>query len=569
LGRFRSGGFSLSLLFGIMRRDRAIKGCDRVKTLMVFSNALTLCLALAGCSGPTATTRSQHVPQYGGQLRIGAVGAADTVLPMFVLNEDSLYDLSFMYDGLIDVDPDFNVVPRLAKTWDVSKDGLTYSFHLRKDATWSDGRPLTADDQLFEYELTTNPATSAPNRADYDVVESVRAPDRYTVVYRLKSPNAAFLPSVVGGLAHVPLPRHIYGKIPPRQLRSMDFADHLVVSGGYTLKEWRHDDHLVLESNHAWWHGRPYIDEIYIKEYVSDAAALIALQHGDVDTTYRLSTAMWLALKDDARYTPIRNPADQFDQYVVNMKNPILSDLQVRKAIMYAWDRQTQTSKLFHGQGVPAVSPIPWAIAWAFDPKTESAYPFDPKRSARLLDADGWKLGPDGYRYKNGKALHFMTGEIAGSDGSIASFELFQANLKSVGIKTDATTLEFNVFSQREQDGQFDLDFVGYGDVADPDPFIFLSSKAIPPNGVNFGRYEDPQMDLLIDEGRRDANRAKRAAIYKKLQQLFVARLPSLVDDMPYYRNVMNKRIHGFEAAKAGSQFTSTIYTEPSWYVAQ
>lgn len=548
------------------------------------SAVLVLLLAVPGCAGQNTTSSTEQSaqatgqssasgatgkPAYGGELRIGAVAAADTIFPVFAHTQGSGNDLGFMYDGLVNTDPDFNVVPWLARSWTISKDGLTYTFHLRRDAKWSDGQPLTADDQVFEYQLTTNPATSAPYKADYDIVSSVTAPDKYTVVYRLKEPNAPFLTSVVGGLPHVPLPRHIYAKYPPSALKNMDFSKNLVVSGGYLLKEWQHDDHLLLVSNHNWWHGRPYIDQVYIKEYESNPAALIALQHGDVDTAYFLSTPMWLALKDDSRYNLIHNPADNFNQDVVNMRNPILRDVQVRRAIMYGWDRKTEADKLFHGEDVPAVSPIPWAQKWAFDPSTENAYPFDPQKAGQILDADGWKMGPDGYRHKNGQQLHFTSGEIAGSEISVKSFELFQANMKSTGVKTDAVSLEFNVFYQKEQQGQFDLDGGGFGGGADPDPYIFLSSKSIPPNGLNYGAYSDPVMDRLIDKGRHETDRTKRIAIYKKLQQRFVDQLPSLVDNMPYYRNVMSKRILGFDGKRAGSQFTSTMYDEPSWYIAQ
>jgi peptide/nickel transport system substrate-binding protein len=527
--------------------------------------ALAVSLALAASAGSPAG----GAPVNGGQLRVGAVASADTVLPIFAHTQGAVNDISFMYDTLVNVDPAFNIVPWLASSWDISKDGLTYTFHLRKGIKWSDGTPLTADDQVFEYELTMNPALAAPYKADYDIVASVKAPDKNTVVFRLKEPNGSFLANLPGSAAHAPLPRHIYGKIPPGQMKTTDFSQHLVVSSGYTLKEWKHDDHLLLAANPLWWHGRPHIDEIYIKEYQSNPAALIALQHGDVDTSFFLTTPMWLALKDDPRYNLIHNPADNFNQFVPNLKNPILAELKVRQAIMYGWDRKTEADKLFHGQDVPAVSPIPWAQTWAFDPQTEKAYPFDPKKAASILDADGWKMGPDGYRHKNGKTLQFTTGEIAGSEISIQSFELFQANMKAIGIKTDAVSLEFNVFYQREQQGDFDLDSGGFGGGADPDPFIFLSSKSVPPNGLNYGHYQDPEMDKIINQARQTSDRKQRAALYKKLQQLFVERLPTLVDNMPYYRNVMNKRILGFDAAKAGSQFTSTMFYEPEWYIAR
>ena len=238
-------------------------------------------------------------PVYGGQLRVGAVASADTVLTIFAHTEGAIYDIGFMYDTLINVDPDFNIVPWLAKSWQISKDGLTYTFHLRKDAVWSDGVPLTADDQVFEYQLTTNPATGAPYRSDYDYVRSVTAPDKYTVVYRLTSPNASLSSAFPGSS----LTRRCRGTFTERSRRasSTRWTSRRTLSsrGSYTLKEWRHDDHLLIESNPKWWHGKPYINEIYIKEYQSNPAALIGLQHGDVDTAYFLTTPMWLALKDD------------------------------------------------------------------------------------------------------------------------------------------------------------------------------------------------------------------------------------------------------------------------------
>jgi peptide/nickel transport system substrate-binding protein len=528
-------------------------------------------------AGPSAQAlASPNVPpgpnanaKYGGTLKVGSTAAADTIISMYAHSQGAGNDLPFLYDGLVNTDPDFNIVPWLASSWDISKDAKTYTFHLRHDAKWSDGVPLTSEDVKFEYDLEKNPASSAPYRADLDIVESVSTPDKWTVVYKLKEPNAPFLANVPGSLPHVPLPAHVYKNVPPSQLQHMDFSKHLVTSGGYTLSEWRHDDHFLFKSNKQWWHGRPYIDNIYIKEYQNEQAVQIALQNGDIDTAFALTTPMWLALKDNSRFITIHAPADQFNQYVVNMRNPILADVKVRKAIMYAYDRKTEAEKLFHNEDVVAFSPIPWGQKWAFDPATEKAYPYDPQQAARILDADGWKMGADGYRHKNGQTLAFTTALISGNDVSTKSFELFQANLKAAGIKTDARSYEFNVFFNNEQKGDFDLGAGGFGGGADPDPYIFLHSKSIPPAGLNYGRFSDPKMDRLIDEARRTPDRDKRKQVYYQLQQLYIADVPALIDVMPYYRNVISKRIGGVNPAHAGSTFTGTMYDEPGWYITQ
>ncbi|MBC5825414.1 MAG: hypothetical protein GIX02_11425, partial [Candidatus Eremiobacteraeota bacterium] len=475
----------------------------------------------------------------------------------------------FLYDGLVNQDPNFNVVPWLAQSWTISKDGKIYTFHLRRNALWSDGVPITSADVKFEYDLTTNPASNAPYRSDYDVVKSVATPDKYTVVYTLKEADAPFLSSVAASLPHVPLPVHVYGKVPPSQLAHADFSKNLVTSGPYTLSEWKHDDHLQLTSNKRWWKGRPYIDQIYIKEYTGNEPVQFALQNGDVDTAYFLTTAMWESLKGDSRFMLIHNPADQFNWWVVNMKNPILADINVRRAVMYAYDRKTEVEKLFHHEDVATFSPIPWAQKWAFDPSTENAYQYDPAKAQKILEDDGWKIGPDGYRHKNGQLLSFRSGLIQGSANSVKSFELWQANLKAVGIKTDARQTEFNTFYNDEQKGNFDVDNGGFGGGGDPDPFIFLSSKAWPPNGLNYGHFSDPKLDALIDQARTASDQAHRKALYFEIQRLVVDDVPDFFDAAPYYRNVMNKRILGVNPAHSGSQFTATMYDEPIWYIAQ
>jgi peptide/nickel transport system substrate-binding protein len=508
-------------------------------------------------------------PHYGGELRIGS-GAANikTMLSMYADTQGAADMLGFMYDGLTNQDETFKVVPWLAQSWTISPDGRTYTFHLRHDAKWSDGVPITSADFLFEHALETNPASNAPYASDWAIVQSMSAPDKWTLVYHLYASNAPFL-STIGSLPHAPLPVHIYGNVPPSQMQHLDLTKHLVTSGPYTFGEWKPDDHLIMYSNHTWWHGRPYIDRIYFKEYLNDTATQVALQKGDIDTEFQLGTPEWLALKNLPQFTLIHNPADTWDWWVPNLTTPILGDLQVRKAMMYGYDRVTESQKLFHGEDIPAFSPIPLAQKWAFNPATLTAYPFDPQKAGQILDADGWKMGPDGWRYKNGKRLEIQTGLISGNSVGDKDFELFQADMKNIGIKLDAHEIEFNVYFDQEAKGQFELDGGGFGGGGDPDVYQFLSSKALPPNGLNYSRYSSPVMDALIDKAREATDPAVRAKYYYQIQELCIQDVPDLFDVAPFYRNVINKRILGVDPAKTGSFFSQTVYYEPEWWVAQ
>ncbi len=540
---------------------------------IVALGAAVLCACSGGgtssSTGPQGGAAVVGQPHYGGEFRIGS-GAANikTMLSMYADTQGAADMLGFMYDGLVNQDENFRIIPWLAQSWTISPDGKTYTFHLRHDAKWSDGVPLTSKDFMFEHQLETNPASNAPYASDWAVVQSMSAPDNYTLVYHLVAPNAPFL-STIGSLPHAPLPAHVYGNIPAGQMQHLDLTKKMVTSGPYTFGEWKPDDHLIMLSNHAWWHGRPYIDRIYFKEYLSDTATRVALQNGDIDTEFQMGTPDWLVLKEDPKFTLIHNYADSWNWWVPNLHTPILSDIHVRQAFMYGYDRVTEAQKLFHGEDLPVFSPIPLAQRWALDPSTLKAYPYDPAKAQQILDADGWKMGPDGYRYKDGKRLEIQTNLIAGNDVGSKDFELLQADMKAIGMKLDAHQLEFNVYFDQEAKGQFELDGGGFGGGGDPDVYQFLSSKSLPPNGLNYALYSNPQMDQLIEQAREANSQVLRAKYYYQIQQLCIRDIPYFFDVAPYYRNVINKRIQGVDPAKTGSFFTQTVLYEPEWWVAQ
>lgn len=539
--------------------------------------AFAFALALCGCggagtsssTGPQGSGGAAGQPHYGGTLTIGSTSAADTLLSIYAHSEGSGNDLSMVYDPLVNVDPDFNVVPWLASSWTISKDGLTYTFHLRHDAKWSDGVPVTSADQVYEYKVTSDPSSSAPYASDYSEVASCTAPNKWTVVYKLKAPDASFLANVIAELPHAPFPVHIYGKYPDAQLQHLDVSKHFVSDGPYVVTDWKADDHMTMTSNKTWWHGRPYIDEIYVKEYQNETAQLLALKSGAVDMPYQLTTPQWQQLENDPHFTHIHNYFGGFDQIVSNDVDPILSDVKVRQALMYSMDRKTAAEKLFHGEDIPAFTPIPLAMKWATSPDALTAYPYDPAKAAAILDADGWKMGSDGVRQKNGTPLSFIVGVIAGNEVSTREFEFWQAVAKPIGIKLTAKQSEFNVFYDNEQNGKFQLDYGGFTVGNDPDPFVFLDSKSIPPAGLNYSRYSNPETDRLIEAARRTTDKAARQKLYYQLQDQLIQTVPVLWDVEPYYRNVVNTRIAGVDASKAGPAFTATMYYEPEWWVAQ
>jgi len=538
---------------------------------------VSACL-LAACSGSSNTSTAvapqssggaeAGTPHYGGTLKIASTAAADTLLPIYASVEGSQNDLSLAYDPLLNVNPKMEIVPWLAERYELSNGGKTYTMHLRHNATWSDGQPITSADVIYEYQLELDPATQAPYRSDYDEVASLTAPDKWTVVYTLKAPDAAFLANVIAGVVHAPLPVHIYGKIAHAAMRHLDISKSFVGSGPYIVTDWKSDDHMTLTSNKTWWHGRPYIDEIYIKEYQDEQAQLIALQNGEVDMPYNLTSVQYLSLKDDNRFTHIHTFSNTFDWWIPNLTDPIMGDVNVRRAMMYAWDRKTEAEKLFHGEDIPVFSPFGLA-QWAVSPAARTAFPYDPAKAGQILDADGWTIGPDGYRSKNGQPLAITVDLISGNAAGAKDFEFVQANLKAVGIKATAKESEINVFYQNESSGKFQIGVGGESLSTDPEPSQILGCKFFPPGGLNYARYCSPQMDALLAAGKVESDQNKRREIYSKVQDLAIQDVPYLWSVSPYYRSVVNARIKGVDPSQAGPWFLYTLYNIPKWWVAQ
>jgi peptide/nickel transport system substrate-binding protein len=533
---------------------------------------------LAACSGGGSTststapengTAAAGTPHYGGTFKIGSTSAADTLLPIYADVEGAGNDLPLAYDTLVNVDPQMRVIPWLAEKWDVSKDGLTYTMHLRHNATWSDGQPVTSADVMYEYALEMDPKSQAVYKSDYDVIANLKAPDKWTVVYTLKTANAAFLANVLSSVQHAPLPAHIYAKLPHDSMRHLDISKSFVGDGPYIVTEFKQDDHMTLTSNKTWWNGRPYIDEVYIKEYQTEQAQLIALQDGEVDMPYILTGAQWQGVKNDNRFTHIHTYANAFDWEIPNLNDPIMGDVNVRRAMMYAWDRKTEAAKLFQGEDIPVFGPISLAQSWAFDPAAKTAFPYDPAKAGQILDADGWRLGPDGVRYKNAQPLAITVGLISGNEAGAKDFEFAQAEMKAVGIKLTSKQSEINVFYQNERDGKFQLDSGGESLSTDPDPTLILGSSGIPPNGLNYARYNSPQMDALLKAALETTDQEKRRALYTKVQELAIQDVPYLWTLAPYYRNVVNARVKGVDPAQAGPFFSYTIFNLPKWWIAQ
>ena len=463
-------------------------------------------------------------------------------------------------------------VPGLT-TWEISDDGLVYTFHINPDANWSDGTPISAQDMKFVIEAVQADEVATTWESNAALIESVNVIDDKTYEIVMAQVNCAAMYDL-GSFRF--LPSHKF---------AADFSDFMEspfnqnpdVSGGpYILEEWEPDQFQRYRANPDYWRGEPPIPFLVNRLIGEEAVAMQSIQAGEIDYSYfqgdsfaqiadrdglqweifpRLSVN-FLALN----WVDPNSPAAAYDEdgnLIEQAPHPIFSDINVRKAVAMGYNKQDILETLGGPEGgsqvIGAVAP---QVAWAINTDIEP-YPYDPEAAGALLDEAGWAMNEDtGIREKDGVPLAFT---INYSD-ILLYFEttafVIQDQLGDIGFDVTLNKQEWGNYIEETYLGQmFDATPMsnsgGSGGPPDPSEFMTLldSREDVPGSGNNLTSYVNPEVDALIDQGRSlpGCDRDARAEIYREIQQI-------THDDVAYDWTVnpnlfqtANQRVQGFE----------------------
>ncbi len=463
--------------------------------------------------------------------------------PEAVLNNTSGFVMATIYDGLIRYKPGtVEVEPGLAESWDVSADGLTYTFHLRRGVKYQDGTPFNAqaviaglDRQLKKddpnYILNTGPVQSYLDFT-YGSVASYRPIDDSTVELKMKVPSAALLASLAMVWNGVVSPTAVakYGK---------EFRNHPVGTGPFIFREWRERDEVALDANPDYWKGKPKVNHLVFKEYPDSQAALLALKHGDVQIMGDVATPVIASIRSDSNLVLLTQPGLAVNGMAIPNEVPPFTDKRVRQALNYAVDKEAIGKALYSGLATPMVSPLPEA-QWGFD-KTMKGYPYDPAKAKELLAAAGVKPGlkvellaystPRGYN-------------PAGPDLAVA----LQGYFQKVGIEADVRKLDIGAFLATVRSGKYQGMFIsGFsGDNGDPDNFLnaLFNSSQMPVGDTE--HYKNLAVDQLMDEAARAPDHGKRVAMYRTIQHQILEDAPWVFVNSVLQVRAARKEVVGF-----------------------
>lgn len=505
-----------------------------------------------------AAAAQEPPPAYGGTLVEGTIGEASSLIPMITSDSASSDVQSLIYNGLLKYDKDLNLVGDLARSWEVSPDGLTITFHLRRGVRWHDGRPYTSADALFTYRFMVDPKTPTPYSGDYLKVAKAEAPDPYTFRVTYKEPFAP-------GLASWTLPQLPAHLLEGKDVRTSPLNRRPVGTGPYRFKQWDPGNKIVLTYNPDYFEGRPYIDTVVFRLIPDSATLFLELRSGGVDRMgltalqYRRQTNTPFFRRNFRKY---RYLASAYTFLGWNLRDPRFRDLRVRRALCYAIDKEEIIKGVLLGLGRVCTGPMKPGTYW-YNPRVRR-YPYNPAKARRLLAQAGWRdTDGDGILDKDGKPFAFTIITNQGNSYRANAGVIIQHRLAKVGIKVELRTIEWAAFIKEFiNKGRFEATLLGWTITPDPDLYDVWHSSRARPGGLNFTQYKNPELDRLLEAQRRTFDKARRKAIVDRIQEILAEDVPYTFLYVPDALPIVNARFHGIKPAPAGIG-----YNFIRWYV--
>ncbi len=490
--------------------------------------AITCCcfLLFFGCKPSQNSSQSIHLPTVSeanpkGRLVLN-IGAEPTFFnPLLYTDSASATVVDFVFNGLIAVNEKLEFIPDLASQWDISDNGLIYTFHLRPNVFWHDGKPFTANDVKFTFDTLLSPKTQTVRRSSYIINGKpikVTILDLYTVQFTLPEPFAPILSALSIGI----LPQHILEK---QNINTTKFNEHPIGTGPFKLISYERGDHILLERNPNYFKGAAKLEKVYLKIIPNENSAKVAFETGQLDET-SVQPRDFSRFQQRGNYNLFRWSALNYTYMGLNLDHAVLKELAVRQAIAHAINRDQLVNSVLRQFG--QVANIPMAPAsWAFTPE-KPLYNYSPSYSIQLLNNAGWELGTNGYRHKKNIPCEFRLMISQGNNEREQAALIIQDALKKVGIKVQIQTMEWASLVQKldQPKKDFDAVIIGWSLGIDPDSYSIWHSSQYP-NGLNFVHYNNTTVDALLVKARREMIPRKRKDLYQQTYN-------HIVQDVPY-----------------------------------
>lgn len=437
----------------------------------------------------------------------------------------------------------------------ISRDGLSITYHLRRDVKWSDGVPFDADDVTFTVGVILNRDNNISSRDAWDHVASASATDKYTVVFRLKSPYAPFASRFfASSTPSCVLPKHLLSSF--ATINEAPYNALPVGIGPFRYTAFRRGDAVEMEANPYYFRGRPKLSKIVYKIITDENTLYTQLQTGELDLWASVGGTFSDRVQHLAGIRAVTAPSPYMSAIYFNTTSPAVRDRDVRRALRLATDRVYLLHDVFHDSGTLAESVVP-RISEDYDPGLPQA-PYDLAAAERLLDAAGWKRGPDGTRGKNGVALMVNIAIPSGYAPSSVTAEVLRSAWGKIGVGVDVKSYAAGTFFASASAGGI-LSSGKFGAAMLSLPGLRLAEIAqdygcayAPPNGFNETRYCNGTVDAEMDAYDRSYDPKKRAQLAREFQRRIDEDAPAIVTYERNFIYAFNERLTGFQPRAFG-----------------
>jgi peptide/nickel transport system substrate-binding protein len=509
---------------------------------------------LGGCTNTGGGRGGRHPWTIPGTLRWADAEDVDNLNPL-LSTETVVDDLSAFTMGYFFVfDEKGNPVPSLCLEVPtkanhlISPDGRTLTFELRRGVRWQDGAPFTAADVAFTVKTILDPRTNVLSRDGWDLITRVDTPNAYTVVFHLKAPYAAFINRYFTPLGNPAiLPEHL---LAGKDINHAPYNALPVGLGPFRYTKWVRSSEVEMEASPYWWGGKPKLQHVVFKIIPDTNTAMTQLRTHEIDAFVRVPTQQLARVIETPDTKTIGYDVNSYGHIDFNVTNPILADPIVRRALTRAIDVKTLWEKVDHRSGFLACTPVSH-LSWAYDAHAP-CYAFDLARANALLQRDGWTMGGDGLRHKDGRTLRFSFAGNTGNPGLDARVLLIQGWFKEIGAALEyfryPTSKLFASYAGGGIDATRHYDLTSYAWSLQPDPDMtnYIACSRISPNGQNYMGYCNPQVDRLLADALGHYERARRTRDYIAVQELLARDVPFVVLSQRTDHITFDDDFHGF-----------------------
>jgi peptide/nickel transport system substrate-binding protein len=516
-----------------------------------------LCVQFASACTRVDTATSVAASSQPAVLRIAVSSFANSLNPILSTTQIEAQLEALTLDPLVATDSHGRDVPVLAarvptlENGDIARGGTTITYHLRHGIVWQDGAPFTSRDVAFTWQAIMNPNTTVTTRHGYDRIARIDTPDAYTAVFHLKGP---FAPAVHTFFAHSDaplniLPAHLLERY--KDLNRVAFNSLPVGTGPYRVVRWLRGDRIEYTANDRYFLGAPKIRTIVV-HFVPDENTIVnEMRSHEIDWFMSASPRVYPQVRSIPGFDVRLVSFNGNDSIIFNTQRAPFSDARLRRAVGLAIDKAALVEKVTYGTTVPATEDIP-SFMWAFDPHAGTTRR-DLPESKRLLEAAGWRPGPDGIRTRTGQRLTmelaFRTDSLTDRNRGVVIAAMLREAGIDVQLKGYTTALLYGPAAEGgiESSGRYEAALTTWYAGIDPDDSTQLLCDQFPPEGYNWARYCNPQLDAAERQALAHYDIPTRKRAYAAVQEILARDAPFVYLWWPRQIEAVTARLQHFD----------------------